>query len=100
MHGYDEADPDSEQRDRSARPRGALYFGSAGRPISGRCLRLERRRTERSGKPFMLVLIDEFGCEPGMRMEVFRPSGRGRTLPAAPVKRTCRWYERGKSLGC
>jgi lipopolysaccharide/colanic/teichoic acid biosynthesis glycosyltransferase len=61
-------------------------------------LRLERRRTERSGKPFMLVLIDGSEVGRAMRMEVFQ-------RVAASV--SCRtretdvlgWYERGKKLG-
>jgi lipopolysaccharide/colanic/teichoic acid biosynthesis glycosyltransferase len=61
-------------------------------------LRLERRRTERSGKPFMLVLMDGSDVSREMRMEVFH-------RVAAKVSCCTRetdvlgWYERGKKLG-
>lgn len=61
-------------------------------------LRLERRRTERSGKPFMLVLIDGSNVSRATRMEVFQ-------RVAASVSCCTRetdllgWYERDKKLG-
>jgi lipopolysaccharide/colanic/teichoic acid biosynthesis glycosyltransferase len=61
-------------------------------------LRLERRRTERSGKPFMLVLVDATNISRTLRMRVFQRT-------AASISRCTRetdvlgWYERGKKLG-
>jgi lipopolysaccharide/colanic/teichoic acid biosynthesis glycosyltransferase len=61
-------------------------------------LRLERRRTERSGKPFMLVLVDATDISRTLRMTVFQRM-------AASISRCTRetdvlgWYERGKKLG-
>jgi lipopolysaccharide/colanic/teichoic acid biosynthesis glycosyltransferase len=61
-------------------------------------LRLERRRTERSGKPFMLVLVDATDISRTLRMKVFQRM-------AASISRCTRetdvlgWYERGKKLG-
>jgi lipopolysaccharide/colanic/teichoic acid biosynthesis glycosyltransferase len=61
-------------------------------------LRLERRRTDRSGKPFMLVLID--GCEVGgeVRSYVFHQAA---TAIAQCTRETdvLGWYERDKKLG-
>jgi lipopolysaccharide/colanic/teichoic acid biosynthesis glycosyltransferase len=77
---------------------GSLLFSALQDALFLEMLRLERRRTERSGKPFMLVLIDGSDVSRTMRMEIFQKV-------AASV--SCRtretdvlgWYERGKKLG-
>jgi lipopolysaccharide/colanic/teichoic acid biosynthesis glycosyltransferase len=61
-------------------------------------LRLERRRTERSGKPFMLVLIDGSDLIRGTRMEVFQ-SVAASVSCRTRVTDVLGWYERGKKLG-
>ncbi len=88
----------SESADEATAHGGSLLFSALQDELFLEMLRLERRRTERSGKPFMLVLIDASDVSRGMRMEIFQ-------RVAASV--SCRtretdllgWYERGKKLG-
>jgi lipopolysaccharide/colanic/teichoic acid biosynthesis glycosyltransferase len=61
-------------------------------------LRLERRRTERSGKPFMLVLIDGECLRKKSRSEVFREVASAITLSTRATD-VLGWYERDKKLG-
>lgn len=77
---------------------GSVLFSALQDALFLEMLRLERRRTERSGKPFMLVLIDGSEVSRAMRMAVFQ-------RVAAGISRRTRetdvlgWYERGKKLG-
>jgi lipopolysaccharide/colanic/teichoic acid biosynthesis glycosyltransferase len=77
---------------------GSALFSALHDALFLEMLRLERRRTERSGKPFMLVLIDGSEVSRASRLEVFQ---------RVAVSVSCRtretdilgWYERGKKLG-
>jgi lipopolysaccharide/colanic/teichoic acid biosynthesis glycosyltransferase len=90
--------PISESATDMAAYGGSVLFSALQDALFLEMLRLERRRTERSGKPFLLVVIDGSAIVRGSRMEVFQSV-------AATI--SCRtretdvlgWYERGKKLG-
>jgi lipopolysaccharide/colanic/teichoic acid biosynthesis glycosyltransferase len=77
---------------------GSLLFSTLQDALFLEMLRLERRRTERSGKPFMLVLIDGSDVSREMRMDLFQ---RVATKVSGCTRETdvLGWYERGKKLG-
>jgi lipopolysaccharide/colanic/teichoic acid biosynthesis glycosyltransferase len=90
--------PISESPIEMAAHGGSLLFSALQDALFLEMLRLERRRTERSGKPFLLVVIDGSDIVRGMRMEVFQ------NVVASISCRTREtdvlgWYERGKKLG-
>jgi lipopolysaccharide/colanic/teichoic acid biosynthesis glycosyltransferase len=78
--------------------KGRHLFSALQDAVFQEMLRLERRRTERSGKPFMLVLVDAADVSRALRMEVFQKI-------AASISGCTRetdvlgWYERGSKLG-
>jgi lipopolysaccharide/colanic/teichoic acid biosynthesis glycosyltransferase len=89
--------PDSET-EIAAASKGRHLFSALQDAFFLEMLRLERRRTERSGKPFMLVLIDAIDVSRTVRMEVFQ---RVAASIACCTRETdlLGWYERGKKLG-
>lgn len=61
-------------------------------------LRLERRRTERSGRPFMLVLIDGSDISRVVRADIFQQVAMSVSCRTRETD-VLGWYERGKKLG-
>lgn len=77
---------------------GRLLFSAIQEAVFIQMLRLERRRTERSGKPFMLVLIDGCDVRREMRSQVFHHAASAIVLCTRETD-VLGWYERGKKLG-
>ncbi len=77
---------------------GRLLFSAIQEAVFVQMLRLERRRSERSGKPFMLVVIDGCDVRREMRSQIFHHAAAAIQLCTRETD-VLGWYERGKKLG-
>ena len=77
---------------------GRLLFSAIEEAVFVQMLRLERRRSERSGKPFMLVVIDGSDVRRETRSQIFHHAASAIKLCTRETD-VLGWYERGKKLG-
>src|SRR5512135_2809758 len=103
MDGPNLKDP-SREKPNNAPPRGAIPFLSGDsdfhpEPIFDRMIYLERKRTERSQRPFMLILLNMEGILAGPDEDHLVKSSENAISASLRETDIKGWYEQGKVIG-